>query len=234
MKSVKPIAIKAMNGLMAEGKKRLSAGKLTSQLKIKQFTNLVMKDEKAHPKLFQLMIPCLTLCIVLSIYFFSPYLKSPKANLLSGNYAAAFSHYIKKANKGDTTAQNIIGNLYLLGLGVEENKHLAARWYLKAALKGNVQAQINLGQSYLNGQGLPRRPLKAMGWFHLARQAGSKRADEHIKYMIYSNLILTNMIQEAKLKFDNLEDVNTRYQKMGETAFLTKMDSSLIEERNQK
>ena len=226
MTSKMPSAIKASE-LMAEEKKHLST--LRSRNILNQ-TSLI-KDISIKKKSTWVSIVGLILGGALCTYFIGPYLNSPKENLIAGNYSAAYSQYLQKANEGDTQAQNIIGNLYLLGLGVEENKHRAARWYLKAALKGNVEAQINLGQSYLNGQGLPRRPLKAMGWFHLARQAGSKRADEHIKYMIYSNLILTNMIQEAKLKFDNLQDVNTRYQKMGETAFLTKMDSSLIEER---
>lgn len=226
MKSEMPFAIRASK-LMAEGKKHLSALIPPNILTQTRF----IKDFSLKSRSTWVSVLGLILVVALSVYFIGPYLNSPRENLIAGNYSTAFSQYIKKANEGDTQAQNIIGNLYLLGLGVEENKHLAARWYLKAALKGNVQAQINLGQSYLNGQGLPRRPLKAMGWFHLARQAGSKRADEHIKYMIYSNLILTNMIQEAKLKFDNLQDVNSRYQKMGETAFLTKMDSSLIEER---
>lgn len=187
------------------------------------------KDLSLQNKSAVILLLGFILFISLSAVFIIPYFKSPRDNLLSGNYSTAFSQYIEKAKAGSTSAQNIIGNLYLLGLGVKEDKALAARWYLKAALKGYVPAQINLGQIYLNGQGLPRRPLKAMGWFHLARQAGSERADEHIRYMIYSNLILTNMIQEAKLKFDNLKDVNARYTRMGELAFLTKMDSSLME-----
>lgn len=187
------------------------------------------KDLSQQNKSAVILLLGFILFISLSAVFILSSFKSPRHNLLSGNYSTAFSQYIEKAKAGNPAAQNIIGNLYLLGLGVKEDKALAARWYLKAALKGYVPAQINLGQIYLNGQGLPRRPLKAMGWFHLARQAGSERADEHIRYMIYSNLILTNMIQEAKLKFDNLKDVNARYKRMGEPAFLTKMDSSLLE-----
>ncbi len=187
------------------------------------------KDFSIEKKTAVFLLVGVFLSLSLSAYFLVPYFKSPKSNLLNGNYATAFSQYIDDAKEGNAVAQNVIGNLYLLGLGVKEDKALAARWYLKAALKGYVPAQINLGQIYLNGQGLPRRPLKAMGWFHLARQAGSERADEHIRYMIYSNLILTNMIQEAKLKFDNLKDVNARYVRMGETAFLTKMDASILE-----
>ena len=234
MKSVKPIAIKAksviqaIRQLMVAGQKRLSA--IKQEVKRPNSYNAIGK--KLGPHSLKFIIPCLILCSALSIYYFAPFLNSPKANLLAGNYAIAFSQYFKRAKAGDAAAQNSIGNLYLLGLGVKEDKHLAVRWYLKAALKGNVQAQVNLGQCYLNGQGVPSRPLKSMGWFHLSRQAGSKRAEEHIKYMIYTNLILSNMIQEAKQKFDNLKDVNARYKKMGETAFLTKMDSSLLEERN--
>lgn len=227
MKSEMPFAIR-VSKLMAEGKKHLSA--LIPQTVLTQ--TILSKDFSLKSRSIRVVLLGLILVAALSAYFIGPYLRAPRDNLIAGNYSAAYSQYIQKAEAGNALAQNVIGNLYLLGLGVEEDKSRAARWYLKAALNGYTPAQINLGQIYLNGQGLPRRPLKAMGWFHLARQAGSERADEHIKYMIYSNLILTNMIQEAKLKFDNLQDVNTRYKKMGETAFLTKMDSSLIEESN--
>lgn len=166
----------------------------------------------------------LSLLLVAFSYYAYLYLRSPRDNLLSGNYKIAFSQYSKKANSGSVAAQTVVGNLYYLGLGVKQDKLTAARWYLKAALKGYVPAQINLGQMYWNGQGLPLRPLKAMGWFHLARKNGSERADGHIRYMILANVILTNMIQEAKIKYDNLDVVNNRFSKMGETAFLLKQD----------
>jgi|GEM_PF-1156217 len=165
-----------------------------------------------------------SLLLVVSSYYTYLHLRSPRENLLSGNYSIAFSQYSKKANYGNASAQTVIGNLYFLGLGVKQNKLTAARWYLKAALKGYVPAQINLGQMYWNGQGLPLLPLKAMGWFHLARKNGSKRANGHIRYMIRANVILTNMIQEAKIKYDNIDIVNNRFSKMGETAFLFKQD----------
>ena len=114
----------------------------------------------------------------------------------------------------------MIGNLYYLGLGVERDQLLAARWYLKAALKGNVPAQVNLGQMFWNGRGVPKRPLKAVGWFNLARKGGSERADGHIRYMILANAILPNMIEAAKNRYEDLKIVNRRYAELGEKEFL--------------
>lgn len=186
--------------------------------KILTYKNTIQKYSKSYVALF------LSVLILISAYYIYLYQRPPRENLLSGHYSVAFSQYSKQADAGNATAETVIGNLYFLGLGVKQDKFHAARWYLKAALKGYVPAQINIGQMYWNGQGLPLRPLKAMGWFYLARKKGSERADNHIRYMIHANVILTNMIQEAKIKYSDLKIVNRRYTKMGETAFLLQQD----------
>lgn len=152
-------------------------------------------------------------------YLFS---RDGRENLATGHYKIAYQQYIGAAERGDVVSQNVIGNLYYLGLGVERNQLLAARWYLKAALKGSVSAQINLGQMFWNGQGVPTRVVKAYGWYNLARNAGSERAEGHISYMILANAIFPNQIEAAKNRYKNLKTVNSRYAALGETAFLLK------------
>lgn len=142
------------------------------------------------------------------------------ANLKDGYYSAAFDRYYSKASGGNAEAQNIIGNLYYLGLGVRQDRYSAARWYLKAALGGYVPAQINLGQMYFNGLGVPRRVANAVGWFHLAKKAGSERAEEHMKYIGKTNISLPLMFDQAVLKFENLNKVQNRFKEIGEAAFL--------------
>ena len=149
-------------------------------------------------------------------------LQDPIQNLRDGTYSLAVQHYSKAAKKGDQQAQTTMGNLYLLGLGVERDGFQAAQWYLKAALAGHVPAQINLGQLYMNGQGVPRDVSKAVGWFFLARKAGSERAEEHLDYITGTNSILPLMFETTIKKFDNLELVQGRFHSQGEAAFLLK------------
>lgn len=146
--------------------------------------------------------------------------RDPAVNLAEGYYGVAFNQYQGLAQSGDNTAITVIGNLYLLGLGVRESKIEAARWYLKAALAGHGPAQINLGQLYWSGIGVPRRLDKAVGWFYLAKQSGYERAEGHLRYIGGTNSILPLMFDDAVLKFNNLARVKKRYQEKGETAFL--------------
>ena len=165
-------------------------------------------------------------CVVMMLGFLaaSVYvaLRDPIQNLRDGTYSLAFQHYSEAADKGDQQAQTIMGNLYLLGLGVERDSFQAAQWYLKAALAGHIPAQINLGQLYMNGQGVPRDVSKAVGWFFLARKAGSERAKDHLNYITGTNSILPLMFETAIEKFDNLKVVQGRFRDQGEAAFLLK------------
>ena len=157
-------------------------------------------------------------CAILFTAFL--FLRDGRDNLADGFYRVGFAQYYRAAEAGAPEAQTIIGNLYLLGLGVREDQALAAHWYLKAAISGYVPAQINLGQLYWNGLGVPRRVGSAVGWFHLARQAGSDRADAHLKYIGKTNSVLPLMYDTAVLKFATLERVKARLDKEGELAFL--------------
>lgn len=146
--------------------------------------------------------------------------RSGCVNLREGYYRQAYERSYRAALAGDKSAQNVVGNLLFLGLGVPQDRSAAARWYLKSALSGYVPAQTNLGQMYINGLGVPRRITTAVGWFHLADRAGSRRANEHIKYIGGTNSILPLMFDDAFLKFDSLDNVKRRLKKMGEAAFL--------------
>ena len=147
-------------------------------------------------------------------------LRSPLKNLEEGYYSLAKRQYQAEAEAGNLQAQTVLGNLYLLGLGVEADGRLVARWYLKAALAGFVPAQINLGQLYLNGRGVPRHIGNAVGWFHLARSAGSKRAAQHMDYITGTNATLPLMFDAAIEKFNDLAIVQDRFERLGEPDFL--------------
>lgn len=166
------------------------------------------------------LLGAFVLFILLGSFVGGLFLRDGRANLEDGYYRVAYQQYKSQAATGDRHAQTVLGNLYLLGLGVRKDQRMAARWYLKAALAGHVPAQINLGQVYWNGLGVPRTLQKAVGWFHLAKEGGSKRAEGHLVYIGRTNSILPLMYDKAVLEFRTLAHVKQRFKDEGEMALL--------------
>lgn len=121
-----------------------------------------------------------------------------RTDLMHGQYASALEKYKRSADKGDPTAQNSLGNIYYLGLGVDRDYERAAHWYERAAINGNEPALVNMGILYFQGNGVKRDLLKAFAWFRLGEKANRKSAETHMKYLAGINLITPNMIQKAK------------------------------------
>jgi exopolysaccharide production negative regulator len=70
---------------------------------------------------------------------------------------------------GDPDAQYALANMYLQGLGGEENDRQAVRWFKLAALKGHVGAEAELGHMLYEGVGIDRRPVEGLMWLSIAR-----------------------------------------------------------------
>ncbi len=81
-----------------------------------------------------------------------------------------------KAESGDATAQNKVGDIYKYGFGVSQNPVEALKWYLKAAEQGSVFAEDSLGQMYLDGEGVTKDPAVALQWYHKAAAQGDEFA----------------------------------------------------------
>lgn len=156
---------------------------------------------------------------VYGVYLYS---RDGRKNLRDGHYRVAMAQYRPQAEAGDAQAQVVVGNLYLLGLGVARQPMTAARWYLRAALAGHIPAQINLGQLYASGWGVPRDTAKAVGWFYLAANAGSDLAGDYLTEFSRRAAATPNMLSTAQRNFSGLDLVRTRYGEMGEVDFLLK------------
>lgn len=85
---------------------------------------------------------------------------------------------IRCAEKGDTTAQNRLGVIYLKGEKVEKNVDKAIEWWTKAAENGSAVAQYKLGVCYQFGFGVRRNVNRARYWYAKAapRHAPAKAA----------------------------------------------------------
>ena len=81
------------------------------------------------------------------------------------------------ARSGNADAEELIGVMYALGLGVEQDDVRAFEWYLRSAMKGHPGAQSGVGWYYELGRGLPAPDLvRAYVWYVLSTIGGDPDA----------------------------------------------------------
>jgi hypothetical protein len=113
-----------------------------------------------------------------------------------GDYEAALAIWEPAARGGDRHAQNRMGIMYHLGLGVRRDSQKALHWYRKAAIGGDPDAQRNLGAMYLAGQDIARDEFKAYAWFHVAAAGGNRAARLYLEAT--AGTLTPNQIMHAK------------------------------------
>ena len=89
------------------------------------------------------------------------------------DYKAALASWQPLAAKGNATAQNNLGILYLDGKGVPQNMSEAVRYLALSAAAGSSLGQNNLGGLYRDGKGVPRDYTKAAQWFSASAAQGN-------------------------------------------------------------
>jgi TPR repeat protein len=85
-----------------------------------------------------------------------------------GDHTVAMDIWRPLAERGDASAQYMVGYLYAQGEGVQSSSRSAAKWYRKAADQGDPDAQLNLGLMYVNGTGVTKSYVSSYKWFALA------------------------------------------------------------------
>ena len=90
----------------------------------------------------------------------------------AGNYEPAYDEWLPLARAGNAAAQRNIGQLYRLGLGVPQDRIVAANWLRLAARQGLARAQSNLATMYLRGEGVGQDLAEAAAWFRRAAAQG--------------------------------------------------------------
>lgn len=128
----------------------------------------------------------LVLCLM------SPTVKAnlePARDLMeAGKFKAAMHALQPAARSGNAEAEELIGVMYAMGLGVERDDVRAFEWYLRASLKGHAGAQSGIGWYYEVGRGLEAPDLvRAYAWYVLSAIGGDPDAaissEEVIKKM---------------------------------------------------
>ena len=92
------------------------------------------------------------------------------------DYAEAAKLLRPLAEKGNATAQFLMGQIFFFGLGVERDDARAASWYAGAARAGNAEAQYRLGYLHATGQGLAYDAAAAERYWTAAAGKGHRGA----------------------------------------------------------
>ncbi|MDP7011807.1 MAG: tetratricopeptide repeat protein [Verrucomicrobiota bacterium] len=94
---------------------------------------------------------------------------------------AAFEEFSKAARMGHGPAQNNLGLMYQMGVGVKANLEESVRWYQYAANQDNLDAQFNLGLMTLRGEGgLKADKVKAFVLWGRAAMKAHRQATENL------------------------------------------------------
>ncbi len=106
----------------------------------------------------------------------------------AGDFKGALRELQPAARSGNAEAEELIGVMYAMGLGVERDDVRAFEWYLRASLKGHAGAQSGIGWYYEVGRGVEAIDLtRAYAWYVLSAIGGDPDAaisqEEVIKKM---------------------------------------------------
>jgi len=124
-------------------------------------------------------------------------------DLMEANqFEQAMEELIPAARSGNAEAEELIGVMYAMGLGVERDEIRAFDWYLRSAMKGHPGAQSGVGWYYEVGIGMPAPDLvRAYAWYVLSAIGGDPDAaisqEEVVKKMT------KKQIEKAHLLIDD-------------------------------
>jgi TPR repeat protein len=93
-------------------------------------------------------------------------------------FGTALQYFQAAARGGDARAQNMLGNMYGSGQGVQRNFAQAAYWYGQSAAQGNRWGEYSLGLIYMQGLGgLPNDQARAARLFQASAEQGLVAAE---------------------------------------------------------
>ena len=92
------------------------------------------------------------------------------------DYPAAVSQFRIAADQDDPFAQNVLGTMYVQGLGVKRNYQLALDWFSKAQVLGSPEAMANLAKMYADGLGVAKSDATALRYYRDAALSGFRPA----------------------------------------------------------
>lgn len=119
----------------------------------------------------------------------------------AGDFAAARQALQPLARSGNADAEELIGVMYAMGLGVARDDERAFDWYLRASMKGHPGAQSGLGWYYELGRGLPAPDMvRAYLWYALSAIGGDPDA------LLSLEQITPRLSEQERLRAERLVD----------------------------
>ncbi|WP_419906791.1 tetratricopeptide repeat protein [Hoeflea sp.] len=123
------------------------------------------------------MIVALTIsCAVFTAPAFAE-LENARDLMEENRFEEAMQELLPSARSGNAEAEELIGIMYAMGLGVPRDDVRAFEWYLRSAMKGHPGAQSGVGWYYEIGRGMPQPDLvRAYMWYVLSAIGGDPDA----------------------------------------------------------
>ena len=130
------------------------------------------RDEQTKMKLTHWMFAC---CLLATPVLAD--IEDARDLMEEGRFEEAYDALWPAARSGNAEAEELIGVMYALGLGVDQDYVRAFDWYLRSAMKGHAGAQSGVGWYYETGLGLPAPDLvRAFLWYQLSTIGGDPDA----------------------------------------------------------
>lgn len=128
-------------------------------------------------------------------------LRDARRLMKAGQFEEAMAAFRPLAAAGNADAEELIGVMYAMGLGVERDDERAFDWYLRASLKGHPGAQSGIGWYYETGRGVVGVDLvRAYAWYVLAAIGGDPDAavsqEEIVKKMTAEQIARGKLLVE--------------------------------------
>ncbi len=122
---------------------------------------------------------------MLSNPVFAADLEEARDLMEAGEFPAAMKQFRVLARSGNADAEELIGVMFALGLGVDRDDERAFEWYLRASMKGHPGAQSGVGWYYETGRGLPAPDLvRAYLWYALSAIGGDIDAPDSLEELV--------------------------------------------------
>lgn len=135
-----------------------------------------------HAKCLHRTITTLALIGALAAPLQAQTLEDARDLMEAGQFEEARALFEVFARSGNADAEELIGVMYALGLGVEKDDIRAFDWYLRSSLKGHPGAQSGLGWYYEVGRGIPEPDLvRAYLWYALSAIGGDVDAPDSLE-----------------------------------------------------
>lgn len=123
--------------------------------------------------------------LLLSTPVFGADLEDARDLMEAGQFEVAMAQFRVLARSGNADAEELIGVMYALGLGVEKDDERAFEWYLRSSMKGHAGAQSGVGWYYELGRGMPAPDLvRAYLWYALSAIGGDVDAQDSLEELV--------------------------------------------------